>query len=241
MTVEIAFQLMHCRTSQQLWKGASDLARAHTKSRVTLFKSEFQRTRKENLKMEEYLLKMKGIADNLTLAESPASDFDLMTQVLARLDSDYNPIVVQLVDKETLTWVDLQSTLLTYENRLEQLNSFSSLTLENPVANISQKSDQKPSNSDKGNWKGNNGRGGRVGRSRGSGGRFQNNRTNYQLCGKGGHIAIKYFYRFDQNFTPNTIPLKTEVDIFIPLLLCLCQHCCLLRLTSDREGSFMVL
>ena len=70
---------MHCKHSQELWEGASNLAGIYTISRITLFKSEFQWTRKGNLKMEEYLLKMKNVADNLALARSPVSDFDLVT------------------------------------------------------------------------------------------------------------------------------------------------------------------
>ncbi|KAI4305459.1 hypothetical protein L6164_028824 [Bauhinia variegata] len=68
MTSDIATQLLHCETSQQLWEVAQSLVGAHTRSRITLLKTEFHRTRKGGLKMEEYLSKMKGIVDNLTLA-----------------------------------------------------------------------------------------------------------------------------------------------------------------------------
>lgn len=69
--------------------------------------------------MAEYLAKMKVVADNLLLARSPISTNDLVTQTLAGLDTEYNPIVVQLSDKEEITWVELQVALLPYENRLE--------------------------------------------------------------------------------------------------------------------------
>lgn len=39
--------------------------------------------------MEEYLNKMKQLADNLKLAWSPLSLFDLFSQILAGLDSEY--------------------------------------------------------------------------------------------------------------------------------------------------------
>lgn len=73
--------------------------------------------------MAEYLAKMKSTANNLLLAGSPISTNDLITQTLASLDIDFNPFVVQLFDKDELTWVELQALLLTYENRLKQLSS----------------------------------------------------------------------------------------------------------------------
>lgn len=73
--------------------------------------------------MSEYLAKMKSTSDNLLLAGCPISNNDMIIQTLARLDREYNPIVVQLYDKIDLTWVDVQATLLTFESRLEQLSS----------------------------------------------------------------------------------------------------------------------
>jgi len=49
--------------------------------------------------MEEYLIKMKGLADKLKLAGSTISKFDLVIQTLNGLDMDYNPIVVKLSDQ----------------------------------------------------------------------------------------------------------------------------------------------
>lgn len=81
--------------------------------------------------MAEYLKAMKKLADNLTLAGHPVSLDDLVTQVLTGLDSaDYNPVVCQLVEKEQVTWLELQAKLQSYEKRLEQINfGLSSISL----------------------------------------------------------------------------------------------------------------
>ncbi|XP_050908363.1 uncharacterized protein LOC127121987 [Lathyrus oleraceus] len=71
MTTEMETQLLHCETSKQLWDEAQSLAGAHTRSRVTYLKSEFHRIRKGEMKMEEYLVKMKNLADKLKLAGNP--------------------------------------------------------------------------------------------------------------------------------------------------------------------------
>lgn len=59
--------------------------------------------------MEEYLVKMKNLADKLKLAGSPISNSDLIIQTLNGLDFEYNPMVVKLSDQTSLTWVDLRA------------------------------------------------------------------------------------------------------------------------------------
>lgn len=84
--------------------------------------------------MEEYLKKIKEIADNLLLVGHPLSSEDLITQTLFGLDSEYNAIVVQLAEKASLSWAELQASLRTFESRLEQLAYFNILF--QPSANI---------------------------------------------------------------------------------------------------------
>lgn len=69
--------------------------------------------------MEDYLIKMKQIAYNLKLTGSPLSLFDLFSQILAGLDSEYTPVFMTLLDKHDLTWIQFQIALMTFENRLE--------------------------------------------------------------------------------------------------------------------------
>nr|KYP50444.1 Retrovirus-related Pol polyprotein from transposon TNT 1-94 [Cajanus cajan] len=211
MTQEVATQLLHCETSQQIWEDAQSLAGAHTRSRITFLKTEFHRTRKGGLKMEEYLTKMKEIADDLALAGSSVSTMDLVTQTLAGLDNEYNPIVVQLSDKEHLTWVEMQAQLLTYENRLEQINNQSNLTL-NPSSNISTilYNRRGKSNAFGGGRGGQINRGARGGRGRG---RATKDRIVCQVCCKPGHAASHCYHRFNKNYIgQNSDEQKSEKD-----------------------------
>ncbi|KAI4297688.1 hypothetical protein L6164_037568 [Bauhinia variegata] len=195
---EIATQLLHCQTSNELWEATQSLFGAYTRSRITLPKSEFHRIRKGTMKMEEYLNKMKNLFDSLTLAGSLVSTFNLITQTLSGLDIEYNPIVVQLADKENLTWVDLQAQLLAFENRLEQLNSLANLSL-NPTANLAAKFDSRNNHAPtRSGWRGTNQRGtGRSNRGRGRGAR---DKPICQVCGKPGHVASHCYYCFDKTY-----------------------------------------
>ncbi|KAK0583989.1 hypothetical protein LWI29_006080 [Acer saccharum] len=81
---------------------------------------------------------MKKLADNLALAGQPVDTDDLVSQVLAGLDSlEYDPVLCQLNEKEHVSWMELQSTLLSYERRLKQINGgISSLNIGQVSANF---------------------------------------------------------------------------------------------------------
>lgn len=92
-----------------------------------MYKSELQRLRRGS-RMEDYLRKVKELADNLQMAGCPLANDNLVTQTLVGLDAEYGPIVVQLAEKTTLSWVELQTSLLTYESRLEHWSSLGQYT-----------------------------------------------------------------------------------------------------------------
>lgn len=119
----LASQLMGHSTSKLLWEGIRNFFAVKSRANIIYYKREFVKMQKGNLKMEEYLKTIKEIADNLALAGHPVILEDLTSQVLASLDSsEYNPLICQITEKESVSWVELQSQLLNYERRLEQLN-----------------------------------------------------------------------------------------------------------------------
>ncbi|CAJ2636423.1 unnamed protein product [Trifolium pratense] len=196
MTTGTASQLLHCETSKQLWEEAQSLAGAHTRSRVIYLISEFHNTRKGEKKMEDYLMKMKDLADKLKMAGSPITNADLIIQTLNGLDSDYNPIVVKLSDQINLSWVDLQAQLLAFESRLDQLNSFNNLN-RNATTNVANKAQFRGNiYNHRGSWRGSSFRNTRGGRGKG---RPSNDIC--QVCNKHGHTAIECDHRYDKSYT----------------------------------------
>lgn len=94
MQPEVSSQMVSVSSAAGLWEATRQHAGAQTKSRILMLKADFQQTRKGNMKMVEYLAKLKNISEQLTLAGCSVTSFDLFIQVLARLDAEYNPIVV---------------------------------------------------------------------------------------------------------------------------------------------------
>jgi len=86
MTLEIGAQLLHYKTTLELWTSSKELTCVSMKSRVMVIKASLYQSWKGNLKMEEYLAKMKGISDQLTLAGAPIAIDDLILHTLNSLD-----------------------------------------------------------------------------------------------------------------------------------------------------------
>lgn len=138
--------------------------------------------------------KIKGLADNLDLAGSPLSNEDLVTETLVGLDVEYGPLVVQLAEKDNISWSELQTSLMTFETRLEQWNSLNHI--QSPTTNLVSNKQKNNSNQ---NWRGQSNRS--TGRNPCGGRRGRTNKPTCQLCTKVGHTVHNCFYRFDQTYT----------------------------------------
>lgn len=96
MSQDVSSQLLYYNTARDLWLGARNLPSTSSKAQVIIYKSELHCTRKEGMKMEEYMAKLKTISDQLALAGSPISTEELVMHSLNGLDHVYNAIVVNL-------------------------------------------------------------------------------------------------------------------------------------------------
>lgn len=122
MTSEIVMRVMGCNSSSELWRAINENYGILNRSRVTFLTSELQRTRKGSMSMDHYLSTIKQLADNLEIAGKKIEHTDLVTQVLAGLDEEYTPIVMQVNSKDQISWQELSSILMTFESRLDYLS-----------------------------------------------------------------------------------------------------------------------
>lgn len=86
--------------------GHQDLFGVQSRVEEGYLRQIFQQTCKGNSKMNEYLKLMKTHSDNLAQAGSPITTRALISQVLLGLDKEYNPIVVGIQGKPSISWLD---------------------------------------------------------------------------------------------------------------------------------------
>lgn len=173
------------------------MAGVATKAKEIWYKGELHRTRKGSTKMQDYLAKMKSIANNLQMAGSYVSLIDLFAQILSGLDSDYTPIVTQLTFMSNLSWIEFSTALLTFESKIEQLSAFQNLNIDGSVSVNNVQSQKYNSNNSRG-------RGSPRGKGRGRGRQF-NSKPICQICGKTSHLASIYYYRTDFSYMGNAL------------------------------------
>jgi histone deacetylase 1/2 len=206
MTEAVGTEVMNCNTSASLWRALEVLYGAHSKAKVDDTRTLIQTTRKGELSMVDYLHKMKAWADVLALAGSPYSDNLLTASILSGLDAEYMSIIVAIESQAAITWQELQDKLLSYDSKLERINSLNGVTkaLHNmvmPTANYA----AKPSNQQEGQNRGGRHRGrgafrGNRTRGRGRFNNFSNPRPTCQVCGRTGHTAAYCYNRFDESY-----------------------------------------
>ncbi|KAF4347663.1 hypothetical protein G4B88_019351 [Cannabis sativa] len=141
MTEGIGSEVMGCRSAATLWTALEELYGAHSRANMDELRTKLQTTRKGDKSMAEYLRQKRIWADTLAIAGDPYPEKLLRGNILSGLDAEYLSIVVPLEARAELSWQELQSTLLSYDSRLERLQSLSpnSKLLNNPSAALAQK------------------------------------------------------------------------------------------------------
>ncbi|KAL5763241.1 hypothetical protein ACOSP7_019505 [Xanthoceras sorbifolium] len=129
------------------------------------------------------------MADSLAAAGQPMSDRDLLLNVLQGLGSEYDAVIVNITSQDGISLQDAQFQLMSYEARLDQHNSSTSLSLATASVQFAQSNNSRGGTNQYN--RGRRGRGRGTGRGRG---------IIYQLCGKTIHYSVICYSRFDQNF-----------------------------------------
>ncbi|RVX09873.1 Retrovirus-related Pol polyprotein from transposon RE1 [Vitis vinifera] len=183
-------------------------------------KLELQSTKKGSMLMIDYIMKIKGAADNLAAIGEPSSKQDQVMNLLGGLGSDYNAVVTAInIRDDKISLEAIHSMLLAFEHRLEQQSSIEQMSA-NYVSSSNNRGGGRKFNGGRGQgYAPNNnnytyrGRG-RGGRNR-QGGRQNsslNEKPQCQLCGKFGHTAQICYHRFDISFQGGQITTSPSLN-----------------------------
>lgn len=87
-----------CVTSREIWLAMENLLQSQSKARVMQLKLQLQTTKKTDLSVDDYIMKMRGFADALIAAGHNISDDDLALQILVGLGMEYDAVVVNFTN-----------------------------------------------------------------------------------------------------------------------------------------------
>jgi hypothetical protein len=152
-------------------------------------------TQKGNISVAQYVGKMKTLADDMTSAGKKLEDEDLVSYILAGIDSDFDSIILAVSARvEPISVAELYGQLVFHEQRHELRGK------EYAMANAAVRGHggSLPARG----CHGAPGRGcGGPGRGRGRNNDSNAPRVEFQLCGRKGHIVQRCWKRLDKSFT----------------------------------------
>ncbi|OMO54374.1 NB-ARC domain-containing protein [Corchorus capsularis] len=121
-------QVLGLTSSRQVWTTLETIFNQQCQAKLDLLRDELQSINKGSMSIEEYLAKIKSIADNLAAINNPISDSELVTRTLNGLPHtmEYQPIVVAIENRENpISFNDLKARLLVHEQRLKRMQALS--------------------------------------------------------------------------------------------------------------------
>ncbi|KAM1422622.1 hypothetical protein ACFX2I_004733 [Malus domestica] len=119
--------VLGCRTAHEAWVNLVDRYASVSKSRVNHLKTELHTIQKGSDTIDKYLLKLKGIRDQLTAAGESVSDNDVIIAGLAGLPKEYGTIrTVILARESSISLKEFRAQLLGAEREIEgEINALS--------------------------------------------------------------------------------------------------------------------
>ena len=124
LSCEVLTQVVSMKTSAQVWSALEEMYSSVSRSRIIQLRTLFAGTRKNEMTATAYFTKMRGIADELTAAGKKMEDDDLISQILAGLDAEYNPFVSSIAARtDAYSLSEIYAQFIAFEARLESQNS----------------------------------------------------------------------------------------------------------------------
>lgn len=121
MTESILSLVMNWHTSYAVWRALDKHFGSQSKAKTVNLRYQLNTTKKHELSMADYFVKMKGIADSFACAGSAIEDSDLIMHILGGIGSDYGDVATYLTaNAASMDLDEAYAMLLSKEARLER-------------------------------------------------------------------------------------------------------------------------
>jgi hypothetical protein len=118
LSKEVLTQVISKTTSHEAWSALENMFLSQSRSWINNLRIQLAKGSKGNLTVAAYFAKMTGFADELAAAGKPLAEYEVVSYILARLESDYNSLVAAIdAQKEEIALDDLYARLSNYDAR----------------------------------------------------------------------------------------------------------------------------
>jgi hypothetical protein len=105
---------------QEVWETLVSMASSQSRAGVINMRMALSTTRKGSLMIPQYVGKMKALADEMASARKKLEDDDLVSYILASLDSDFDSVISAVAARiKPISVPELYDQLVGYEQRQE--------------------------------------------------------------------------------------------------------------------------
>ncbi|RVX03711.1 Retrovirus-related Pol polyprotein from transposon RE1 [Vitis vinifera] len=204
-------RMVNCDTSAQVWKTLELYFATQVRAKVTQFKTQLHNTKKGDLSISDYLLKIRNVVDLLALVGHKISIKDHIDAIFEGLPQDYETFIISVNSRlDPYTVEEIEALLLAQESRIEKNIKIADLSTPslahlittnrngsphfNYRASTRNSNFRPPTHSGNGmqHFRGNFTQQGRGRHGRGSW--KGNKKPQCQLCGRIGHVVMQCYY-----------------------------------------------
>jgi len=218
LSVETLPHVIGLTTSREVWVTLETLFATQSKSRILQLKQQLSNLKKDAQTVSAYFQKVQGIANLVAAIGKPVEDSELISNILARLGADYDPIVTSVTTRQdSISLTDLNGYMLSYELRLETHKT--ALDINMSTANTAQRQSPSYPRNNRGSNTGYRNTNFSSGRGRGHG-RGPPHQYSFsgpsqcptcQVCHKLGHTAATCWFWFEQGYQSESSPLNANL------------------------------
>lgn len=113
--------VVRCSSAAEIWKILENLFQNHSNARILQLRSQLHTQKKGTLSIDEYMLKMREIADNLITAGQKVSDDELIMNILEGVCAEFDAVLVNLTSRTAHYIIpEVHFALQTHEIRLQK-------------------------------------------------------------------------------------------------------------------------
>ena len=142
MSKPFTTRMVGCKFPHQVWKKLEEFFASQTKDRVSQFKNQLKKAKKEG-SLSIYLLEIKKAVDSLASIGAPVTKEDRVMAILDGLSEKHSVLITVVTSKfDSFAVGEVKALFMAHKDRLERFRQ-----INNVQANVAQFSQQKRSNS----------------------------------------------------------------------------------------------